>query len=46
MATREYGIDAQALPEHGLSASVDELLVPRGRLYLVEDDGVHVRWVA
>ena len=36
VAKREYGIDAQAESELGLSTSIDELLVPRGRLYLVE----------
>ena len=39
-AKREYGIDAQAESEHGLSSSIDELLVPRGRLYLVEHESV------
>jgi GNAT superfamily N-acetyltransferase len=41
-AKREYGIDAQAESEQGLSTSIDELLVPRGRLYLVEREGVPV----
>jgi GNAT superfamily N-acetyltransferase len=36
LAKREYGIDAQAESEKGLSTSIEELLVPRGRLYLVE----------
>ena len=41
-AKHEYGIDAQAESERGLSSSIDELLVPRGRLYLVEHEGVPV----
>ena len=41
-AKREYGIDAQAESEQGLSTSIDELLVARGRLYLVEREGVPV----
>ena len=41
-ARREYGIDARAESERGLSTSIDELLVPRGRLYLVEREGVPV----
>ena len=41
-AKREYGIDAQAESEQGLSTSIDELLVPRGRLHLVERGGVPV----
>ena len=41
-ARREYGIDARAKGEQGLSTSIDELLVPRGRLYLVEREGVPV----
>jgi hypothetical protein len=32
VAKSEYGIDAQAESEHGLSTSIDELLQPRGRL--------------
>jgi GNAT superfamily N-acetyltransferase len=41
-AKLEYGIDAQAESEQGLSTSIGELLVPRGRLYLVEREGVPV----
>jgi hypothetical protein len=32
-AKSEYGIDAEAESEHGLSTSIEELLEPRGRLY-------------
>jgi len=35
VAKREYGIDAQAESKHGLSTSINELLAPRGRLYVV-----------
>jgi GNAT superfamily N-acetyltransferase len=42
VAKRDFGIDAEAESEHGLSTSIDELLVPRGRLYLVEQEGIPV----
>ena len=42
VAKREHGIDAQAESEHGLSSSIDELIAPRGRLYLIELDGIPV----
>ena len=42
VAKREYGIDAEAESEQGLGSSIDQLLAPRGRLYLVEVDGVPV----
>jgi GNAT superfamily N-acetyltransferase len=42
VAKSDYGIDAEAESEQGLSTSIDELLQPRGRLYLVELDGVPV----
>jgi GNAT superfamily N-acetyltransferase len=42
VAKSEYGIDAQAESEHGLSTSIEQLLQPRGRLYLAEIDGVPV----
>jgi GNAT superfamily N-acetyltransferase len=42
VAKSEYGIDAQAESEQGLSTSIDELLQPRGRLYLAEIDGAPV----
>ena len=41
-AKREYGIDAQVESEQGSAPSIDELLVSRGRLYLVERVGVPV----
>jgi GNAT superfamily N-acetyltransferase len=42
VAKSEYGIDAEAESEQGLSTSIDELLQPRGRLYLAEIDGIPV----
>jgi GNAT superfamily N-acetyltransferase len=42
VAKSEYGIDAEAESEHGLSTSIGELLEPRGRLYLADFDGVAV----
>lgn len=42
LAKPEYGIDAQAESGQGLSTSIEELLVPRGRLYLVEREGLPV----
>lgn len=36
VAKTEYGIDAEAESELGLSTSIEELLQPRGRLYLAE----------
>ena len=42
VAKSEYGIDAQAESEHGLSTSIEQLLQPRGRLYLAEIDGIPV----
>ena len=42
VAKTEYGIDAEAESEHGLSTSIEELLQPRGRLYLAELDGIPV----
>ena len=42
IAKAEYGIDAKAQTEHGLSSSIDELLLPRGRLYVAYVEGVAV----
>jgi hypothetical protein len=42
VAKRNFGIDAEAESEHGFSTSIDELLVPRGRLYLAEEEGIPV----
>jgi GNAT superfamily N-acetyltransferase len=42
VAKTEYGIDAEAESEHGLSTSIEELLQPRGRLYIAEMEGVPV----
>ena len=39
VAHAEYGIDARAESEHGLSSSIEELVQPRGRLYVAEIDG-------
>ena len=42
VAKVEYGIDAAAESEQGLSTSIGELLQSRGRLYLAEIDGATV----
>jgi GNAT superfamily N-acetyltransferase len=42
VAKAEYGIDAKAETEQGLSTSIDELLRPRARLYVAYVDGVDV----
>jgi GNAT superfamily N-acetyltransferase len=42
IAKSEYGIDAEAESERGLSTSIDELLGPRATLYLALDRGVPV----
>jgi GNAT superfamily N-acetyltransferase len=38
VARTEYGIDARAESQQGLSTSIEELLQPRGRLYVAEID--------
>jgi GNAT superfamily N-acetyltransferase len=42
VAKEEYGIDAEAETEAGLSTSLGELFEPRGRLYVAELDGISV----
>jgi GNAT superfamily N-acetyltransferase len=42
IARSEYGIDTESEWERGLSTSIDELLRPRGRLYLAIEDDVPV----
>jgi GNAT superfamily N-acetyltransferase len=42
VAKSEYGVDAEAESEEGLSTSIADLLQPRGRLYLAERNGTPV----
>ena len=42
VAKEEYGIDAEAETEQGLSTSLGEFFEPRARLYVAELDGVPV----